>query len=109
MNIRFGRQRKIRFTDKKHPTRGVISFLIAVVSLIFMISLFIGSSRAAGNGGIAYGYLGLLNFAIAVAGFVMALRCYKLEDIYMTTPAIGSVVNGCIALIYLFLYFLGVL
>lgn len=109
MKIRIGKRHKIQFTDKKHPFIGVLSMIIAIVSLIMMIVLFICSGTEKGNGGILYGYLGILNLLFSVIGFVFALRCSKREDIYMTTPTVGSVLNGAIIIIYLILYFLGTL
>lgn len=109
MKIRIGKRRKIQFTDKKHPFIGIVSMLIAFASLILMLGLFIGSGMAKGNGGIIYGYLGICNLFLSVAGFILSLRCYKKEDVYMTTPTIGSILNGIIIIIYLILYFLGAL
>ncbi len=109
IKIRIGKRRKIQFTDKKHLFIGIVSMLIAVLSLIFIIALFICSSMEKGRGGIQYGYLGIVNLALSVVGFVLSLRCYKKEDIYMTCPAVGSVLNGIIIILYLILYFQGAL
>lgn len=109
MKIRIGKRRKIQFTDKKHPFIGIVSMVISFLSLIGMIALFIGSGMVKGNAGIVYGYLGILNLSVSVVGFVLSLRCYRKEDIYMTTPAIGSVLNGIIVILYLILYFAGAL
>ena len=84
MKIRIGKRRKIQFTDKKHPFIGIVSMVISLLSLIGMIALFIGSGMAKGNAGIVYGYLGILNLSVSVVGFVLSLRCYRKEDIYMT-------------------------
>lgn len=109
MKIRIGKRRKIQFTDKKHPFIGIVSMIIAFTSLIGMIALFIGAGMAKGNAGILYGYLGILNLIVSVVGFVFSLRCYRKEDVYMTTPAVGSVLNGIIIILYLILYFEGAL
>jgi hypothetical protein len=109
MRIRIGRRRKIQFTDKKHPMMGIVSMLISFVSLAWMIGLFVGSSMVQGQGSIAYGYMGIFNMLLALAGFILSLQCYKKDDAYMTTPTIGSVINGIIVIIYLILYFLGVI
>ena len=61
MKIRIGRRRRIQFTDKKHPKRGIVSSVIAAASFIMMCALFIGSSHVKGQAGISYGYLGFLN------------------------------------------------
>lgn len=109
MRIRIGKRRKIQFTDKKHPVMGIFSLLIAVASLALMLVLFIFSGMEGGKGGIIYGYLGIVNFILSVIGFVLALRCFRKEDIYMTTPTVGSILNGIIIIIYLILYFMGTL
>ncbi len=109
MNIRIGKRRKIQFTDKKHPFMGIVSALIALSSLIMMFVLFVCSGNARGQGGIVFGYLGICNLILFFVGFVVSLRCYKQEDIYVTTPTIGSIVNGIIIIIYLILYIMGVL
>lgn len=109
MQIRIGKRRKIQFTDKKHPLQGILSALLAALSFAMMIILFVCSGMEKGNGRIMYGYLGILNLLLSVTGFVLSLRCLKREDIYVTTPTIGSVFNGVIIIIYLILYFMGAL
>lgn len=109
MNIRIGSRRKIQFTDKKHPFIGIVSMLIAIASLLLMLGLFVRSGMEKGNGGVLYGYLGVLNLALSIMGFIFALRCYKKEDVYMSTPTVGSFVNGMIIIVYLILYFWGTL
>ena len=94
MKIRIGRRRRIQFTDKKHPKRGIVSSVIAAASFIMMCALFIGSSHVKGQAGISYGYLGFLNLIISIVGFVLAFRCFKEEEIYKTTPTFGVVING---------------
>lgn len=109
MRIRIGRRRKIQFTDKKHPRQGIVSTVMAVASFAFMCALFVGSGRAKGNAGLSYGYLGILNMIFSAVGFVVAFRCFKQDEIYLTTPTTGAVVNGLIVITYLILYILGVL
>lgn len=107
MNIRIGKRRKIQFTDKRHPAIGIISTIIAVLSFVLMIALCVTSSLEKGNGGIMYGYLGVFNFILSLTGFIFALRCYRKEDIYLTTPMAGSLLNGVIIVLYMILYFWG--
>lgn len=93
MQIRIGKRRKIQFTDKKHPLQGILSALLAALSFAMMIILFVCSGMEKGNGGIMYGYLGILNLLLSVTGFVLSLRCLKREDIYVTTPTILSLIH----------------
>lgn len=50
MKIRIGRRRRIQFTDKKHPKRGIVSSVIAAASFIMMCTLFIGSESCKRTG-----------------------------------------------------------
>ena len=109
MKIRIGKRRKIQFTDKKHPKRGIESTVIEAASIIMMSALFIGSSHVKGQAGISYGYLGFLNMIVSIIGFVLAFRCFKEEEIYKTTPTFGVVINGFVLVSYVVLYILGVL
>ncbi|MCR5797497.1 MAG: DUF6142 family protein [Eubacterium sp.] len=103
----FRKKRRIQFTDKKHPRQGIISSIMGAVAIIVLLMLFIFSGRAKGHAGILFGYMGILDFILAVAGFVMAIRCIKQEEIYYTTVRIGVVSNGIVGLCLLVLYIVG--
>lgn len=107
MQIRFGKRRRIRFTDKYHPVEGIISSVIGVLSVVFLCILFVLSSKARGTAGLYVGVLGMLNLAISIVGFVMAVKCYKKEDIYMLTPALGAILNGLMVISGMLLYVSG--
>jgi hypothetical protein len=107
LQIRFGSRKKIRFTDKTHPAQGIAAALIGVCSLVFLNVLFMLSSKAQGNAGLFIGVLGMLDLAVSIVGFVLALKCYKKEDIYMLTPALGAVLNGLMIICCMLLYVVG--
>lgn len=107
MQIRFGNRKRIQFTDKKHPVMGIVSTGIAIVAWILLIVLFFLSSTAKGTAGIAIGFAGVLVLATSAFGFVMAIRSYKKEDIYMITPTVGAILNGVLVVLCLLLYVMG--
>lgn len=107
MQIRFGKRKRIQFTDKSHPVQGVLSSIIGVCTVVFMCVLFVLSSRAKGAAGLYVGVLGMLNLAISVVGFVIAVKCYKKEDIYMLTPTLGAILNGLMVIGGMLLYVSG--
>ena len=39
--------------------------------------------------------------------FVMAIKCFKKEDIYMVTPTLGAVLNGIMVISCMLLYVMG--
>lgn len=107
MEIRFGKRKRIRFSDKSHPTRGIVSVGLGILSLIVLVVLCIVSGRAKGNAGIGIGFAGIWALGMSIAGFILAVRCSREEDIYMATPAVGSVLNGVLTLILMMLFFKG--
>ena len=51
--------------------------------------------------------LGLATMVLSIIGFVLAVRCNKEEDIYHVTPAVGSVLNGIMILLFMVLFIKG--
>lgn len=107
MQIRFGKRKRIQFTDKYHPAMGILSLCIGVAALGFLIALFFWSSSEGGKLGSFCGYLGVLDLFVSLVGFILAVRCYRQEDIYVMTPMIGSVLNGMLIIIGMILYVIG--
>ena len=107
MQIRFGRRKKIQFTDKTHPLQGLIAALVGVASVVFLCVLFTLSCKAKGGSGLYIGVLGMLDMALSVFGFVMAVKCFKKEDIYIITPTLGAVLNGMMMISCMLLYVMG--
>lgn len=107
MQIRFGKRRRIRFTDKTHPAAGILSVVMGTVAWIVLIILVMISGAAGGKSGLVLGVAGLLDLVFSAVGFWLAMRCYKKEDIYMTIPAAGTVLNGLLVLGLVILYVIG--
>ena len=107
MEVRFGNRKRIRFSDKKHPKNGIISVVLGVLSIIILLTLCIVSGHAKGRAGMEIGALGLATMVLSIIGFVLAVRCNKEEDIYHVTPAVGSVLNGIMILLFMVLFIKG--
>ena len=99
MEVRFGNRKRIRFSDKKHPKHGIISVVLGVLCIV--------SGHAKGRAGMEIGALGLATMVLSIIGFVLAVRCNKEEDIYHVTPAVGSVLNGIMILLFMVLFIKG--
>ena len=107
MQIRFGSRRKFRFSDRKHPIAGIISVIIGFAALVSLVILFLISSSLKGHMGMVAGFLGMFVMIASVVGFILAAKCYKKEDIYMVTPAIGTVLNGLLIVACMIVYVMG--
>lgn len=107
MEVRFGKRKRIRFSDKSHPPRGIVSVGLGVLTCAILLILCIVSGKAKGNAGIGIGFAGIGALGMSIAGFILAVRCSREEDIYMVTPAVGSVLNGVLTLILMMLFIKG--
>lgn len=109
MQIRFGKRKKIQFTDRSHPFMGIISVILGGLSLVALISLCVFSGEEGGKAGILVGVIGMISMVMSIIGFVLAIKCYRKDEIYMVTPTIGSITNGLLVIVYFLLLFMGAL
>lgn len=107
MEVRFGNRKRIRFSDKSHPKRGIVSVILGVLAIVILLALCIVSGTKKGNAGIEIGVMGLATMILSVIGFVLAIRSSKEEDIYHVTPAVGSILNGILILLFMVLFIRG--
>lgn len=101
------KRKNVRFSDKKHSVRGIISFLMSVISILLLGIVFYFSSLAKGEGGSFLGGIGLIILIFSLAGFILAIKAYKEKDIYYHTPILGSIFNGTIFIVLFILYIMG--
>lgn len=99
---------ELRLTDKRHPIAGIVSTILAGISFISFAAACIISGKNGGNAGAGVGITGILCFLSSTAGFIMAWISLHRENIRPLFPAIGSMVNGILIIIYMILYILGV-
>lgn len=107
MEVRFGNRKRIRFSDKKHPKHGIISVVLGVLSIIILLDTLHCVRTAKGRAEWKLVALGLATMVLSIIGFVLAVRCNKEEDIYHVTPAVGSVLNGIMILLFMVLFIKG--
>lgn len=101
------KQKKIQFSSKTHPKSGILSVVFGGVALITLLVMFFISGVAKGTSGSWIGVVGFWIFVMSVVGFILAIRSYRNEDIYMVTPTIGSIVNGVVVVAMMLLYVIG--
>lgn len=94
----------LRLTDKRHPGLGILSTVLAGISLVIFCGVCLLSGQNRGNLGLSAGVLGLVCFGISVAGFICAWVSLHLENIRTLFPTIGSMANGLMVVMYLILY-----
>ncbi|MDE6208680.1 MAG: hypothetical protein K2M73_03280 [Lachnospiraceae bacterium] len=86
-------RRKYKFTDKKHSKGGLTASGLFLFSLAIMIAGIYISFMKHGNAGMLVGGLGLGSFILALIGFIVGLRSFKEENVFLLFPWIGTA--GC--------------
>ncbi|MCR4605388.1 MAG: DUF6142 family protein [Eubacterium sp.] len=100
-------KQKIQFSSRSHPAEGVTSLIVGAISLVFLLFLCIFSWSERGQAGLWVGFVGILVLFLSIFGFVLAIKGYRKEDIYMITPITGAVSNGVILVVMMLLYVFG--
>ncbi|HAK58742.1 MAG TPA: hypothetical protein DCP06_07165 [Lachnospiraceae bacterium] len=106
MSRRKSRQR-IQFSNRTHPSSGILSLVMGGVSFVILIVLCLVSGGDKGESGPWMGIAGLWTIVLSGIGFFLSTKSYRMEDIYRITPVLGSVFNGVVLLVLLFLYIIG--
>lgn len=97
-----------KFSDRRHSIKGLLSFIMAVISFISLVTLCYISSQTAGNGGMILGVTGMVLCGFTVAGFVLGIKACKEKEVYYNAPVAGLVINGILSTVYLILYMVGI-
>ena len=106
MSRRRGKQ-KIQFSNRTHPKSGIISLVMGAVALVILLVLCLISGAERGEAGGWIGIAGIWTLVLSVVGFVLSVKSYRMEDIYLITPILGSVFNGIVVVAMMLLYVVG--
>ena len=87
------KRRRYKFTDKKHPTLGIVSYILALLSLAGIVIAITISTVAEGQGGMLTGSLCALGFVFSAVGIVCAGITFKTDDYIFTFSWIGLLAN----------------
>ncbi|MFA9378154.1 MAG: DUF6142 family protein [Lachnotalea sp.] len=101
------RNRSIKFSNKSHATKGIISTIFGGFSLILMLVLVAISYSTNGAAGIYAGSIGLTALVIAVMGLYLGLSSFKERERYYLFSKIGSLLNALIIALWIAIYIIG--
>ncbi len=91
--------RKYKFTNKKHSKRGLIASGLFLCSLLALAAGIYISFEEKGNGSMMVGVLGLLSFIVSAIGFVVGIKSFKEDEIFLLFPWIGTVGSAVVWLL----------
>jgi len=99
--------RKYKFTDKKLSRGGIVSSLFVLIAAGLLYSAVYISYQAHGNGGINVGILGAGALGIALVGFIVGIRSFKNDEVFLGFPWFGVAGNAVIWLFIVGLLLIG--
>lgn len=88
--------RKYKFTDKKISRGGILSSLFVLIAAGLLYAGVYISYKADGNGGTNVGLLGAGAFLASIIGFIIGIRSFKKDDVFLGFPWFGVVGNAII-------------
>ncbi|MFV0341693.1 MAG: DUF6142 family protein [Anaerocolumna sp.] len=97
-----------KFSGRSHSLRGVISVVLAIISLLLIMTSTILSTISHGNGGMYLGAVGILAFIVSLGGFILGIKACLEKEIYYTAPLVGMIINGLLFIFYFILYMVGI-
>lgn len=90
--MRRGR-RSYKFTEKKHSPRAIVSFALAVITLLTYFVFVFLSYQAAGQLSAYYGAVGVLAMLVAMISVGIAATTLKEEDSFAFFPRTALILS----------------
>lgn len=87
------RRNHYKFTEKKHSRRGMLACALATASILALIYLVSASFRQGGKGSVYLGSAGIVALAVALVGFVQAMKSLREEDTFRTIPVASMILS----------------
>lgn len=101
------KKNKVKFGNRKHTIRGIISIVLAVLSFVLFWALVIVSYNMNGNGGIYMGTIGITALFMNVVGVFNAIKSFQERDRNYLFSKLGIMVNLVMILGWSGIYVLG--
>ena len=102
------RKFKYKLLKKKHSPKGVLSSVLAGVSLLLFFAAVFCSLVFHGNGGLYLGAMGLIAIALSVYGFLLGLKSFGDKERDLFYCKVGALGNGVLMVIWLALFLAGI-
>ena len=96
-----------KFTDKTQSKRGMLAFVLAVVSNAIFVAVIVLSFQNRGNGSMYLGSAGVCSMLLSLVSFVLAILSLGEENSYKFFPYMATVLSFLAVGIWIALYAVG--
>ncbi|MCR5624399.1 MAG: DUF6142 family protein [Lachnospiraceae bacterium] len=97
----------LKLTIKRHPFRGILATILAVVSIVMFFAACIFSGVNGGHAAFFVGIMGFVSLIISAIGAFLAWTALRESDIYYVFPSIGGILNALLVVFYIVVYIWG--
>lgn len=84
-------KRGYKFTDKTQSRRGIIAFILAVISLADLVAVIICSFQNGGNGSMYLGSVGVSSMLVGLIALFNAVLSLREENSYRFFPYLATI------------------
>ena len=95
--------KKYKFTNKKHPEKGIMSTVLGIISLVSIWMAVYQTFLAKGNASTNMGVVGLMVTCFSIVGVILGYISKNEHDKFLLFPYLGMVLNvaalACISVI----------
>lgn len=99
--------KSVKFTDKVHPIKGILSFSFAILGIVTFLVLSYLSYKSKGNAGILVGLIGVVALFLSVAGVILSVLSMRQKDIHYRFPIMGGILSSLLLIGYIIMYTFG--
>ena len=95
--------KRYKFTNKKHPEKGIMSTILGIISLVSVWMAVYQTFLAKGNASTNMGVVGFLITVFSIVGVILGYISKNEHDKFMFFPYLGMLLNvvalACISVI----------
>ncbi len=102
------KKRMYSFAEKKHSQRGLVSSVFGGISLVIFLALAYVAYYMNGQGGAYLGSIGLTGVLFSLMGLFLGLLSFGEENTFHFFSKLGSILNGCVLAVWIFVILIGV-
>lgn len=97
-----------KFTEKTHSTRGIVSIVFAILSLLSCGGMIWYSYSSGGNAGIYIGSAGIFGFFVAVISVILSISSIREPETFRIIPYVSLGCSLAVAAMWIALYIGGI-